>query len=355
MPIQTTTPGTHSALAPARFNYVGEPIRFEGYVDDFEHGVAAVQLSLDGGTTWTDFPCEGARTELGVSWNFTYMPHAPGRYQLRARALSRAGEPAATVESFAFDVLPARAQSGAAKAWGSMALRPVGAHDLESAVLFRSRELAGISAQEAVTLVNILGIRAVYDVRGAREVAASPEPSLPGVRMLAVEPRDGRKKRDAHSRLVHGVIGEYGAAEQRMCDNYRRYASDYPLIGTVLRSIAATGTSALVHCKNGKDRTGVLCACALRIAGYPRDYILADYLATNEINAVQIASEEAELSAGMTADEHAVLMSFLEARPAYLDAFFDEAARRYGSFEAYVSQGLRLTPEQCTRLREMLA
>lgn len=337
-----------------RFNYVGEPIRFAGYVDDFAHGVAAVQLSLDAGASWTDFPCEGARTELGVSWSFTYTPAAPGRYQLRARALSRTGEPAATVESFAFDVLPARAQGGTSQVWGSMALRPVGARDLESAALFRSRELGGITAQEAVTLVNVLGVRAVYDVRGSREVAASPEPSLPGVRMLAVEPRDGRKKRDAHARLVHGVIGEYGAPEERMRTNYRRYASDYPLIGTVLRSIAATGSPALVHCKNGKDRTGVLCACALRIAGYPRDYILADYLATNEVNAAQIAAEEAELSCGMTSEEHAILMSFLEARGSYLDAFFDEACRRYGSFETYVAQGLRLTDAQCTRLTEML-
>ena len=233
-----TTQTTSSNTSPARFNYVGEPIRFEGYVDDFEHGVAAVQLSLDMGTTWTDFPCNGARTELGLSWNFTYTPQAPGRYQLRARALSRAAEPAMTVESFTFDVLPARAQ-GSAAVWGSMALRPVGNHSLEDAVLFRSRELADITPQEAVTLVNVLDIQSVYDIRGAREVAANPEPALPGVRMLAVEPRDGRKKRDAHSRLVHGVIGEYGAPEQRMCDNYRRYASDYPLIGTVLRSIAA--------------------------------------------------------------------------------------------------------------------
>ena len=348
-----TTQTTSSNTSPARFNYVGEPIRFEGYVDDFEHGVAAVQLSLDMGTTWTDFPCNGARTELGLSWNFTYTPQAPGRYQLRARALSRTAEPAMTVESFTFDVLPARAQ-GSAAVWGSMALRPVGNHSLEDAVLFRSRELADITPQEAVTLVNVLDIQSVYDNRGAREVAANPEPTLPGVRMLAVEPRDGRKKRDAHSRLVHGVIGEYGAPEQRMCDNYRRYASDYPLIGTVLRSIAAQGGPALVHCKNGKDRTGVLCACALRIAGYSHDYIVADYLTTNAINAQAIAREAADLSQGMTAEEHAILMSFLEARESYLEAFFDEADKRYGSFEAYVLRGLKLTPEQSKRLREML-
>lgn len=347
MTVQTT------GRPAGRFNYAGEPIRFEGYVDEFEHGVAAVQLSLDAGATWTDFPCEGARSELGVSWNFTYVPKTAGHYQLRARALSRAGQTSPTVESFAFDVLPQRAR-GPQAVWGSMALRPVGDTDLEGATLFRSRELDGISAQEALTLVNVLGVRTVYDVRGEREVAASPEPALPGVRMLAVEPHDGRKKRDARSRLVAGVIGEYGAPEQRMCQNYRRYAVDYPLIATVLRSIAAMGTPALVHCKNGKDRTGVLCACSLRIAGYPRDYIMQDYLATNAVNAESIAAEEQELSRGMTGEEHAILMSFLEARPAYLDAFFDEAQSRYGSFERYVLEGLRLTPEQCDRIAEML-
>ena len=56
----------------------------------------------------------------------------------------------------------------------------------------------------------------------------------------------------------------------------------------------------------------------------------------------------------MTAEEHAILMSFLEARASYLEAFFDEADKRYGSFEAYVRHGLRLTPEQCKRLQEML-
>ena len=47
-------------------------------------------------------------------------------------------------------------------------------------------------------------------------------------------------------------------------------------------------------------------------------------------------------------------MSFLEARESYLEAFFDEADQRYGSFEAYVLRGLKLTSEQCKRLREML-
>jgi len=56
---------------------------------------------------------------------------------------------------------------------------------------------------------------------------------------------------------------------------------------------------------------------------------------------------------GMTDYEHACLLSFLEARPAYLAAYFDEIDRRYGDFSTYVREGLHLTPEAQERLRAL--
>ena len=78
---------------------------------------------------------------------------------------------------------------------------------------------------------------------------------------------------------------------------------------------------------------------------------MADYLAANETNAKAIREEVAQLSHGMTPHEHAILMSFLEARPSYLKAFFDEAETQYGSFTNFVAKGLRLTPEQIDVLK----
>ena len=48
-------------------------------------------------------------------------------------------------------------------------------------------------------------------------------------------------------------------------------------------------------------------------------------------------------------------MSFLEARPAYLRAYFDEIDRLYGSFAAYAREGLHLTPEATESLRALVA
>lgn len=250
---------------------------------------------------------------------------------------------------------PVVSAASSVEVFGRFRVRAVGGGPLKGARLFRSCELVGIDAREASVLVDVLGIRAVYDIRNQWEVAAHAEPCLIGAKTVSLEPSTQRRRKDASKRLVAGVIGAYGAPEERMCANYRRYVREYPLIGTALRAIAAEGASALVHCVNGKDRTGVLCAALMRAAGAHPDDVMADYLATNAANADRIESEAAELGAGMTDAELAILRSFLEARPAYLCAFFAEVDAVFGSFERYVAEGLRLTPAQRERLASMLA
>ena len=239
-------------------------------------------------------------------------------------------------------------------AYGGFRLRAVDGGPLEGSLLFRSASLAHITEDEAAYLVGDLGVRSIYDLRNQWEVASSPEPRIMGVKTLAFEPSTDRGRSDASRRLVAGVIGEYGAPEERMIRNYRRYAREFPLMGTVLRTMAAERRAALVHCEHGKDRTGVLCAVLQRIAGFSEDDVMVGYLATNEVNAEATTREMSQLEQGMTDEERAVLRSFLEARPTYLRAFFDEIDGHAGGFPAYVRDALRLTPVQVANLRELL-
>lgn len=348
-PSASPAPSAGGRVAAA-VHYVDEPIVFEGYADDFERSVSAVQFSLDDGATWTSYPTRGALGDRGVRWSFSYTPGRPGRYLLKARAVDGDGVPSSLISSYAFEVLDARGD-----VYGSFGLRAVGGGSLREAMVFRSREFSHITAEEATFLVNALGVRSVYDIRNKWEVAKHPEPCLTGVKMVAVEPSTEHRQSNARRRLAAGVIGEYGAPGERMCANYRRYVREYPLIGMVLRSMAVEGRPALVHCKNGKDRTGVLCATLLRIAGASDEEVMADYLSTNKVNARQNERDLERMGAGMTSDERRILASFIEARPAYLQAFFDEIDAVYGSFARYIADGLRLTPEQCDRLRAMVA
>ncbi len=323
--------------------YAGRPIEFSGYVDDFDRAICAMEFSLDDGASWTAYPTAAVDKSRGVNWQFVYTPEQPGRYLLKVRPVTEDGEPSNLVAGFAFEVLPLD------RAFGAARIRPVGG-SFPEARIFRSRELTGLTGEEASFLSQALGIGTIYDLRTQAEVAAHPEPYIVGMKTVALEPATEHRPKDDDKRLVAGVIGKYGAPEERMLRNYRRYVDEQPLLGKALRSLAAEGRPALIHCVNGKDRTGVLCATLLRVAGADEDAIMADYLRVNEDHRDLIAEEAQRLGAGMTAQEHACLMSFIEARPAYLRAYFDEIDARYGSFERYTTEGLHLTGEAVERL-----
>ncbi len=332
---------------------VGSPIAFSGYVDDFETGVAAIELSLDNGATWTSYPTTGAVTERGVNWLFSYTPEMAGTYLLKARAIDNNNVPSPLVSSFAFEVFPP-ADPDLVETYGGFNVRAIDGGPLKGAKLFRSSELAGITPEEARVLTQELGIRAVYDLRNDSETASAPQPYLVGTQQIALAPSEDRPRKNVEKRLVAGVIGRYGAPGERMRSNYKRYVDDYPALSAALRSMASDRCPALIHCASGKDRTGVLAAILERLAGRNDDDIMANYLLANELNAESVAEEEARLSVGMTDEERAILRSFLEARPEYLQAFFDEIDERYGTFDAYVERALHLGPVQRESLQELM-
>lgn len=326
--------------------YAGAPIEFSGYVDDFERPITAMEFSLDGGVSWTAYPTASVDKNRGVNWQFVYTPQTAGRYLMKARPITASG-PSNLVAGFAFEVLPV------ASTFGSARVRAVGG-SFGDARIFRSRELSSLTAEEAAFLTQALGIATVYDLRTRAEVAAAPEPYVVGLKTVALEPSTESQRKDAEKRLVAGVIEKYGQPEERMQANYRRYVQEYPLLGQALRSLAAEGRPALIHCANGKDRTGVLCAVLLRATGATDDEVMEDYLRVNEDHADLIAAEAERLGVGMSAHERECLLSFLEARPSYLRAFFDEVNRRYGNFATYMREGLHLTAEAQARLKALL-
>ena len=68
-----------------------------------------------------------------------------------------------------------------------------------------------------------------------------------------------------------------------VCGHYLGYLEDRPdQVAGALRSIAHAEGAAIVHCAAGKDRTGVLVALALTVAGVTPQAVVADYAVTAE-------------------------------------------------------------------------
>jgi protein-tyrosine phosphatase len=113
------------------------------------------------------------------------------------------------------------------------------------------------------------------------------------------------------------------------------------------------GTPLLFHCAAGKDRTGVVAAVLLGLAGVPAEEIADDYHAT--------AGAMAALVDWLTVTHPEALDAMTSQPPEYLEApyeameaFLAEVDARYGSMEGYV-KGLGVDPTAIEALRSVLS
>lgn len=155
--------------------------------------------------------------------------------------------------------------------------------------LVRSDNLQDLSPTDVTRLVDDVGVRTVIDLRSRNEVDSEGPGPLSKVDLV----------RHLHLSVLPESLGMTDAAAEALAVNRQRalerdpadlmlsfylgYLQDRPEnIVEALRSISGSPGAALVHCAAGKDRTGVVVALALSVAGVPRDLVVADYTATGE-------------------------------------------------------------------------
>lgn len=83
---------------------VGEKIVFEGYADDYDVPVAAIEVSMDDGETWTVCEVKEATAEKWVYWYFGYTPEEAGTYKLTVRARTAEGVVSPLASTLVFTV-----------------------------------------------------------------------------------------------------------------------------------------------------------------------------------------------------------------------------------------------------------
>lgn len=116
-------------------------------------------------------------------------------------------------------------------------------------------------------------------------------------------------------------------------------------------------TGVLVHCAAGKERTGLVVALVLEVAGVPRQILLDDYArSARDLPSIYRERVNHELSRapGDSPELQAALHLHLESPAAALDAALDMVEARFGSAACYLlAHGL--DPADLTILREELA
>ena len=156
--------------------------------------------------------------------------------------------------------------------------------------LLRSENLQELTEEDIALLVDEIGVTTVVDLRSTRELMTegpAPLDAVDGVQHahhpVLKEFLDASDTVAAALLLTAQQEDADRYPDDLMCGHYLGYLENRPeeVVGA-LRSIITAPGAAIVHCAAGKDRTGVVVALALTVAGVEPEVIVADYVATNE-------------------------------------------------------------------------
>jgi len=234
-------------------------------------------------------------------------------------------------------------------------LRDVGGHPtrdgrvVRTGLLYRSGALPRLDGVDGEAFAR-LGIRRVYDLRGARERDHAPDRLPPGTAyvvgdVLAGWSEGGPDRVFAWFEDPAAARRELGGggADALWTEQYRQLVtlpSARAAYGRLFREVAAAeNRPALVHCSGGKDRTGWAVAALLLLLDVARDAVMADYLRSNgsRDDPAVAAMLEALVERG---GEPELWRPIFTAEPHYLEAALEEVRIAFGSIEAYFADGL---------------
>jgi protein-tyrosine phosphatase len=210
-------------------------------------------------------------------------------------------------------------------------LRTSDGRSLRRGVAYRADGLHRLPPEEVRRLAD-LGVRTVVDLRTASEieVAASVVAAEPVVVvhlpiLQEVWPHDAFDEADTADPVAFLVA--------RYLEMLEEGAS---AIGAIFGLLAEPERRPLAfHCSAGKDRTGVIAALLLAVAGVPDDEIAEDY--TTSAAAMAKLVEWVEARSPEAADAMAKQpAAFLSCPPEAMHVFLDRVRERWGSVEGYL-------------------
>lgn len=217
--------------------------------------------------------------------------------------------------------------------------------------LLRADNLQDLTAAD-VTALEEWGVRTVLDLRHPAEVEAHGPTPLAGRvahREVSLIPRvpDG----DTAQAAVPSREQRAGEHPTHMEGFYLGYVEDAPEgLAEALRLIADEGP-VLVHCAAGKDRTGVVVALALLLAGVSREEVVADYVRSAE----RIAGVLARLQSSPLYGPALVAATVHDVVPVArsMERFLDLLDERYGG-PLGLARSIGLDDATVQRLRDRL-
>jgi protein tyrosine/serine phosphatase len=177
------------------------------------------------------------------------------------------------------------------------------------------------------------GIRTVIDLRGDHECEDDPPRELP-VDVLHVPFMEASEEEWEEIGAELESLDELAVVDATR-EAYLIFLERFEAnVAAAVRAVAeAPEGGVVIHCVGGKDRTGLLTALLLHLAGVSTEEIADDYALSEERLRPR---HEGWFEAAETEAERRRLERIAQTPPEVITGIFDELERRYGSVEGYL-------------------
>lgn len=225
--------------------------------------------------------------------------------------------------------------------------------------LLRSGNLASLTEKDVETLKTTYNLKNIIDLRTRSEKEKDPDVEVPGTIYYDFDFFQG-----SDDVLATGSSNQLQSlrtitqVNDMMKNLYSSFITDAGVclkLREILQILLNTPQgSTLWHCFAGKDRAGITAAVILTILGVNKTDIFADYEVTNQMRKKENEEILDRLSKQNISEEMLEAIEVaLYADKAYLAISYQSAQEQYGSFEAYIINGIGFKTSEWELLRNM--
>ncbi|KAJ7284058.1 protein-tyrosine phosphatase-like protein [Mycena rebaudengoi] len=220
-------------------------------------------------------------------------------------------------------------------------------------LMYRAAELSGIT-EEGKAQFKQLGISQIFDLRSSTEIEKynSSNPPIEGVTDTHVPVF---KREDYSPEMMAKRYQLYASGKTEAFMELYSQILDHggPSFSTILRHVRDRPDQPfLFHCTAGKDRTGIIAAILLKLAGVDNEAISNDYALTRigREPARAMIMERLSREPLFAASNEAALNMFT-CRHITMSAFLDMLEEKYSGVEEYVKRFTGLSDEDIATIR----
>lgn len=208
-----------------------------------------------------------------------------------------------------------------------------------SGVLVRSDHIGHLTQAGREALI-AYGVKTVLDLRSPAELVKSPNPFA-----------DGSGPAYLHIPLIDDAdMRQVGEA----ADMYKRYLmildNRQTAFGAVFNAVAEAEGPLVFHCFAGKDRTGLVAALLLALAGVTKQAIVKDFGETD----ASLAKRYEQWIADAAPERRTSMRDELRCPPEWILGVLDYLEQKWGGVEGYLEDS-GLSPANLDRVSAKLA